>query len=58
MRWKAHFYEQKDKNNSKNVFSLKSDKTPPPFKELESFDKGLLAKLVPNITYIKYKYKI
>ena len=40
MRWKALFFEQHDADNhSKNFFGLKSDKNPPPIKELESFEK-------------------
>ena len=43
MRWKAFYLEQNDtRNNSKNIYyGLKSDKTPPPMKLLELFEKDL-----------------
>ena len=43
MRWKAFYLEQNDtRNNSKNIYyDLKSDKTPPPMKLLELFEKDL-----------------
>ena len=53
MRWKALFYEQKDhKNNSKNTFGFKSEKTPPPMKCLEAFEKDLY-KIVEKIKFQK-----
>ena len=43
IQWKTFYYEQGDTcNNSKNIYyGLTSDKTPPPMKLLELFDKDL-----------------
>ena len=55
MHSKAHFYKQKDnKNNSKNFFVLKSDKTLPSIKEMQSFRKGFF-KLVLKIKFRKIR---
>ena len=50
MRWKAFYFEQSDThNNSKNIYyGLTSDKTPPPMKLLELFEKDLF-KIVEKI---------
>ena len=52
MRWKAFYFEQNDTcNNSKNIYyGLKSDKTPPPMKLLELFEKHLF-----KIKFVKGK---
>ena len=49
MRWKSFYFEQNDtRNNSKNIYyGLKNDKTPPPMKLLERFQKDIL-KLVDS----------
>ena len=43
MRWKAFYFEKNGKrNNSKNIYyGLASDKTPPPMKLLQLFEKDL-----------------
>ena len=43
IQWKTFYYEQGDTcNSSKNIYyGLTSDKTPPPMKLLELFDKDL-----------------
>ena len=51
MRWKAIFSKEKDSDtNSKDNFGLKSDKCPPPFKELQPFEDDL-HKLVDKIKF-------
>ena len=50
MRWKAVFAKEKSNENkeepvSKDNFGLKSDKCPPPVKELINFEKDLFALL-------------
>ena len=54
MRWKAFYFEQSDThNNSKNIYyGLTSDKTPPPMKLLELFEKDLF-KIVEKIKFQK-----
>ena len=54
MRWKAFYFEQNDtRNNSKNIYyGLASDKTPPPMRLLELFEKNLF-KIVENIKFRK-----
>ena len=54
MRWKAFYFEQSDThNNSKNIYyGLTSDKTPPPMKLLELFEKDLF-KIVEKIKFRK-----
>ena len=52
MRWKAFYFEQSyTHNNSKNTYyGLTSDKTPPPIKLLELFEKDLF-KIVEKIKF-------
>ena len=54
IRWKAFYFEQSySHNNSKNIYcGLRSDKTPPPMKLLELFEKDLL-KIVEKIKFRK-----
>ena len=54
MRWKVFYFEQSDThNNSKNIYyGLTSDKTPPPTKLLELFERDLF-KMVEKIKFRK-----
>ena len=54
MQWKAFYFEQSNtRKNSKNIyFGLTSDKTPPPVKLLELFEKDLF-KTVEKIRFRK-----
>ena len=54
MQWKAFHFEQSDTSkNSKNIYyGLTSDKTPPPMKLLELFEKDLF-KTVGKIRFRK-----
>ena len=52
MRWKAFYFEQSGThNNNKNIYyGLTSDKTPPPMKLLELFEKDLF-KIVKKLSF-------
>ena len=51
MPWKVIYFWQNDTgNNNKNIYDSKSDKTPPPIKFLELFEKGMF-KIVGKIKF-------
>ena len=53
MRWKAFYFEHSEThNNSKNIYyGLTSDKTPPPMKLLELFEKDLFKIVEKNFEF-------
>ena len=52
MRWKAIFFDEKDKNRPKETYGLKSFKTPSQVKDLLPFENDLL-NLVKNVKFDK-----